>query len=104
LVVSKREGLPLVILEAMSMGVPVISTNVGAIDEVVQNGLNGFLIESGNGTNAIIASFASTILELLADQNKNRSLASKARETVNSGFSLETMCSKYQHVLDELIE
>lgn len=45
---SYNEGLPISILEAMSYGKPVISTNVGGIPEVVKNNENGFLITPGN--------------------------------------------------------
>jgi glycosyltransferase involved in cell wall biosynthesis len=45
---SYIEGLPVSILEAMSYGMPVISTMVGGIPEVVLNNENGFLIEPGN--------------------------------------------------------
>lgn len=42
------EGQPLVILEALSFGIPVISTNVGGIPVTIEDGKNGFLIESGD--------------------------------------------------------
>ncbi|MFN8436183.1 MAG: glycosyltransferase family 4 protein [Cytophagales bacterium] len=45
---SYNEGLPLSILEAMSFGMPVISTNVGGIPEVVKTNRNGVLIHPGN--------------------------------------------------------
>jgi len=45
---SYNEGLPISILEAMSHGLPIISTPVGGIPEVVKNGENGLLIEPGN--------------------------------------------------------
>ena len=45
---SYIEGLPISILEAMSYGKPIISTNVGAIHEIVKNNENGFLISPGN--------------------------------------------------------
>ncbi|HAT4180133.1 TPA: glycosyltransferase family 4 protein [Clostridium perfringens] len=45
---SYNEGLPIAILEAMSYGLPIISTNVGSIDEAVINNVNGFLFEPGN--------------------------------------------------------
>ena len=40
--------MPLSLLEAMSYGMPIISTNVGGIPEVVKTGINGILIEPGN--------------------------------------------------------
>jgi len=42
---SSYEGLPLVILEAMSVGVPILSTPAGGIPDVVENGVNGFICE-----------------------------------------------------------
>lgn len=45
---SYSEGLPLVILEAMSFGVPVIASNVGGIPEIVKNGENGYLFNAGD--------------------------------------------------------
>lgn len=45
---SHNEGLPVAILEAISYGLPVISTKVGSIDEAVINDYNGFLIEAEN--------------------------------------------------------
>ncbi|KKD59394.1 hypothetical protein RN22_15870 [Grimontia sp. AD028] len=45
---SYREGMPIVILEAMSLGVPVISTNIAAIPELIQHDVNGYLLEPGD--------------------------------------------------------
>ncbi len=45
---SHNEGLPISILEAMSYGLPVISTNVGGIPEVVRVDYNGYIIQAGN--------------------------------------------------------
>lgn len=45
---SYNEGLPISILEAMSYKLPIISTNVGGIPEILENGKNGFLIEPGD--------------------------------------------------------
>jgi len=48
---SYNEGLPMAILEAMSYGLPVITTPVGGIAEAVEEGENGFLIQPGDVTN-----------------------------------------------------
>ena len=48
LLTSYREGYPGIIIEAMSVGVPCISTTVGGIPEIVGNGHNGVLVEAGN--------------------------------------------------------
>jgi len=46
LISSQMEGLPLVALEAMTSGVPVIGPDVGAISEILQTGFNGVLVKS----------------------------------------------------------
>lgn len=45
---SYNEGLPIAILEALSYGMPIISTNVGSIDEAVYNDKNGYLLKPGD--------------------------------------------------------
>jgi glycosyltransferase involved in cell wall biosynthesis len=42
------EGFPLTVLEAFSTGTPVISSELGAMAEIIQNGVNGLLFEAGN--------------------------------------------------------
>lgn len=99
-VVSKREGIPLVILEAMSMGVPVMSINVGEISEVVEDGVTGFLIEPNKYS---VGSFTSKMLNLLDGKINYSILAQKSREKILASFALETMGSNYQRIFDELL-
>jgi glycosyltransferase involved in cell wall biosynthesis len=102
LVVSEYEGIPNAMLEAMSLGVPVISTDVGAISEVVENNVNGFLINPSNSSSNVIQSFTDTILELLRDQTKRSAVSGKAIETINQRFTLETMATNYERLFNEL--
>lgn len=102
LVVSRIEGVPVVILEAMSMGIPVISTNVGAISEVIENNVNGFLINLAKSNDDLAKSFESKILDLIEGRIDYSTYSSRARETIASNFTLDMMGSKYQRVFEEL--
>jgi len=75
ILISKREGFPLVISEAMSHGVVPLSTNVGAISEIIIDGKNGFLFNSNQHDDNIIESFSSKIAELNKDRDKLKQLS-----------------------------
>lgn len=63
LLTSQKEGLPYVLLEALSARVPIIASNVGGVPEIVQDGENGLLCKSGD-----VEAFAAAIEKLAADQ------------------------------------
>jgi glycosyltransferase involved in cell wall biosynthesis len=101
LIVSKIEGIPLVVLEAMNMGVPVISTDVGGITEVVKNNFNGYLINVGDRAAEL---FANKIQDLVNGKLDYAGLAEKARKTIVSNFSVKTMAEGFQNIFNELTE
>lgn len=68
---STAEGLPVSIMEAMSFGIPVVATNVGGTREIVENGYNGFLLDS-EFTNAEFAEACEQIAENIVDVNTFR--------------------------------
>lgn len=95
---SYFEGLPISILEAMSYGKPVISTNVGGIPEIVKPGYNGWLFQPGDqeALNAIIRE-AMDNQELLK-QYGNNSLSISKKYTPESVF--QSLNELYQTVLN----
>jgi len=52
---SLGEGIPLSLLEAMCWGIPVIASRVGGIPEIIEDGVNGILVEPGNGHDLVKA-------------------------------------------------
>jgi glycosyltransferase involved in cell wall biosynthesis len=80
------EGLPLVILEAMSSGVAVVATAVGGIRELIRHGDNGLLADRRDPHG-----LANGVLALLADPELSRSVAQAAQRTVREKHTIETM-------------
>ncbi len=96
LVVSEHEGLPLVAVEALAMGVPVISTDVGAVSEALIDGVNGYIIR-GNDVSLL---FVEKIAALLTGKLDYSSLAKHARASIVPEFALETMADRYRAVFE----
>lgn len=86
---SEREGMPLVLLEAMAMGLPVIATNVTGNRDVIANGKNGLLVPL-NDSNA----FRQALLKIKADTKLYKSLSQSARET-SSKYNWEKVATKF---------
>jgi glycosyltransferase involved in cell wall biosynthesis len=74
---SHQEASPVSILEAMSAGTPVVATRVGGIPDLVQDGVNGLLVEPQNPT-----ALARALSALLDDPGLGGRLAAHARETI----------------------
>jgi glycosyltransferase involved in cell wall biosynthesis len=87
---SRKEGLPIAILEAMASGLPLVATAVGDVCNVVRNGETGILLPTGDP-----GALASAIVDLVRDHAKRRRLGSAARQWVESQYSAERMSNEY---------
>ena len=99
IVTSSGEGLPLVILEALAMEVPVISSRVGAIDEAVRPGC-GILVEN-DGQEA--ETFAEALRELLADSRRRREMGRAGRALVERNHDLRSAQAGYRRLIEEVL-
>jgi glycosyltransferase involved in cell wall biosynthesis len=77
LLTSEAEGLPMALIEAMSMGLPCVVPDVGDISEICRDGYNAFLIRPLDED-----AFASKIVKLLEDQSLYKSMSRNAWETI----------------------
>lgn len=94
---SKIEGFPMVILEAMSIGLPIISTNVGGTKEQIIDGYNGFLIENGNTND-----FVKRIKFFLEDRNKIREFGNNGYVLFNENFTIGKMIKDYNKIFSDI--
>lgn len=76
---SHTEGLPRVVAEAMARGLPVVTTAVGGLPELVDDGENGFLVEPGD-----VDGLVEAIVEVCSDEGLRERVARTALETAES--------------------
>lgn len=94
IVPSVREGFPLVIMEAMELGIPVISTNVGSVQEHVKNEINGYLTETDE---ELFLDFSYKKIELLGNNEElYTTLSHNARHYAEKYFSVKKMQVSYR--------
>jgi glycosyltransferase involved in cell wall biosynthesis len=82
---SYVEGMPMALLEAMSLGLPVIATPVGGVPEIVTHELDGLLVPPGD-----VDALAAAITRLTSEPELRERLGRAARETVAKRFSLDS--------------
>lgn len=96
---SYNEGLPISILEAMSYSLPIISTNVGGIPEILKNGENGFIMSPGDKDAMYRA-----ILELMNNEKLRLDMGKASYSKVQEhmpGFVERQLNDLYRSLLNE---
>jgi glycosyltransferase involved in cell wall biosynthesis len=95
----KPEGHPWVIVEAMAAGLPIISTDQGAIVESVIHGENGFIVESKNSRQ-----IAEKIKFLIENPDIREKMSAESRKKYLENFTEEKMVERLQTVFAEVMD
>lgn len=94
---AEGEGLPGVVMEAMSYGVPCIASNIPCIPDLIDNGKSGYLCDKDN-----IDEFVDRIKELLKNNVKTRRISTESVNKINS-FSWEKVIPRYKKLYADLM-
>ena len=86
---SFAEGVPVVLMEAMASGVPVIATRVGGVSELVEHGVSGLLVAPGDPEG-----LAGAIARLATEPDTATSMGAAGRTTVASSFNIALESAK----------
>ena len=96
---SLTEGLPLVVIEAMATGLPIVASHVGGIPELVVNGETGFLVSPTSKEE-----IKEAIIKLLNNPELRKEMGQIARKRFETHFSLPQMVQKYIEVYEEVVK
>ncbi len=90
-----RDGIPVVLMEAMAGGVPVIAGDLPAIRELIEPGITGLLVSATD-----IPALTDAITSIAANPNLRQTLAQNARTKVEKEFDLDSNISRLEHHLE----
>ena len=95
---SSHEGLPMTLLEAMALGVPVLSRNLPSIKDVLCDGGCGFVLNTDR-----IDDYVHVIFSLLENDNDTQCKVKMARTEVQAKYSIESIVEKYLELYHNLL-
>jgi glycosyltransferase involved in cell wall biosynthesis len=96
---SKTEGMSYAILEAMSSGIPIVATDVGANRELIRQGVEGYLYKPGD-----LEGLVNYLLTLIDDKSLVAKMGGAARKKIVENYSFESMVSAYERLYREVAE
>jgi glycosyltransferase involved in cell wall biosynthesis len=94
---SYNEGVPMVVLEAMGRGLPVVCTKVGGLPDYIEHDRNGAFAVAGDPV-----SIAESLLHLLDDPAKSNMMGEEAAKTIHATCSLDAISQQLDQLYEEI--
>lgn len=95
---SRSEGLPIALLEAMSLGLPIVATRVQGVEEVVMEQQHGLLVPIGD-----VTALSDAILQLLRNPQLGCKLGDAAKQRVVESYSVDHMGERYLSLMETIL-
>lgn len=93
------EGAPRKLIEPMALGIPCVTTDSGATREVVEDGVNGFVVPDGD-----LDQMVRRLEQLIVDKALYRTFADRSRETVSQKFDVVKQAGKVREIYLTLLD
>ena len=93
--VTASEAFGVVLVEGMAHGVPGIASNLPGVRSVIQDGVNGFLVQPGNAKD-----LTEKMLRLLGDDSRAQEMGQRGKELVEEKYSYEVVKKKFLKIID----
>jgi glycosyltransferase involved in cell wall biosynthesis len=95
---SLTEGLPMVLLEAMAAGIPIVATRVGGIPKALGDGKGGWLVDAGDAV-----SLKKAMISIVRESESTKKSVEWAGRHVRERYSSRAMAEAYQRIYDTLL-
>jgi glycosyltransferase involved in cell wall biosynthesis len=95
---SFAEGVPTVLMEAMAMGLPVVTTRIAGIPELVEDGRSGFVVAPGR-----VDALVDAVARLAADPELRRQMGEHGRAKVIADFSIEPSAAQMHEMFTSVL-
>lgn len=96
---SDWEGNPLSVMEAMASGLPIVSTAVGGVPDMFEDGRHGFLIRAGD-----VGALSRSMSVLLRDSERRKSFGAAAAQRAREKYDVSAMVHAYEEIYEQLVE
>ena len=95
---KRYEGFPMVLVEAMFAGLPIVAFDMGGVSDAVIDGITGYLLRPED-----ISGFKRRVIELSQNPELAAKLGASAREKAMAEYTVDAMINGYEHVFEEVL-
>jgi glycosyltransferase involved in cell wall biosynthesis len=95
---SKNEGTPVSLIEAQAGSIPVISTDVGGVSDIIQNDISGFVVKKGD-----FATYLEKLRLLVEDEELRNEFAKSGTQFIHEKFHYSRLVHDMENYYNELI-
>ncbi len=94
---SYEDNMPIAVMEAMASGLPVVTNEIGAVSEIIDNSRNGFIVSNQND-------YQNILLKLMNDFDLRKNIGEAARKKIEENFNWKVILLKWIELYKKLLK